>query len=72
VCGRHLSGKAATTIGFERRFNRVFRIEARERFVAEMLRDTPPRPEAADEIRATNLGARVAREEIRSRTPVRM
>jgi hydroxyacylglutathione hydrolase len=38
VCGRRLSGKAAATIGFERRFNHAFRIEEREAFVAEMLR----------------------------------
>jgi uncharacterized membrane protein YedE/YeeE len=39
---------------------------------ARLLRDIRPRPETAAESRATNLGARVAREEIRSRRPVRM
>jgi len=56
VCGRHLSGKAATTIGFERRFNRAFHIEEREAFVRQMLAEVPPRPPNADAIRAANLG----------------
>lgn len=56
VCGRGLSGKAASTIGFERRFNRAFSIREEEEFVALMLREIPPRPERAGEIRAANLG----------------
>ncbi|WP_292235552.1 MBL fold metallo-hydrolase, partial [Mesorhizobium sp.] len=34
VCGRSLSGKPTSTIGFERRFNKAFRIEDEEQFVA--------------------------------------
>lgn len=56
VCGRGLSGKASSTIGFERRFNRAFSITDEELFVALMLREIPPRPERAAEIRAANLG----------------
>ena len=56
VCGRGLSGKATSTIGFERRFNRAFSIEEEEAFVALMLEEIPPRPERASEIRAQNLG----------------
>ena len=56
VCGRGLSGKATSTIGFERRFNRAFSIEEEEAFVALMLEEIPPRPERASEIRAENLG----------------
>jgi glyoxylase-like metal-dependent hydrolase (beta-lactamase superfamily II) len=55
VCGRGLSGKPATTIGFERRFNTAFRIEELATFVRVMLADIPPKPPHADEIRATNL-----------------
>ncbi|RWF22785.1 MAG: MBL fold metallo-hydrolase, partial [Mesorhizobium sp.] len=33
VCGRSLSGKPTSTIGFERRFNKAFRIEDEEQFV---------------------------------------
>jgi glyoxylase-like metal-dependent hydrolase (beta-lactamase superfamily II) len=56
VCGRGLSGKASSTIGFERRFNRALRIQDREEFIALMLRDIPPRPPNAEAIRARNAG----------------
>jgi hydroxyacylglutathione hydrolase len=55
VCGRGLSGKPATTIGFERRFNAALRIEDLRTFVSVMLADIPPKPPHADQIRATNL-----------------
>ena len=57
VCGRRLSGKPASTIGFERRFNRAFATEERDAFVELMLADIPARPENADQIRAENLQA---------------
>ena len=57
VCGRQLSGKAASTIGFERRFNRAFRTDDRDAFVQLMLADIPPRPADAEETRAANLTA---------------
>jgi glyoxylase-like metal-dependent hydrolase (beta-lactamase superfamily II) len=57
VCGRRLSGKAASTIGFERRFNRAFATEERGAFVELMLADIPARPDGAERIRATNLAA---------------
>jgi glyoxylase-like metal-dependent hydrolase (beta-lactamase superfamily II) len=56
VCGRRLSGKTATTIGFERRFNHAFRTVEREAFVAAMLQDIPAPPPNADATRARNLG----------------
>jgi len=56
VCGRGLSGKPFSTIGFERRFNRAFRIEDETEFVALMLRDVPPPPPNATEVRALNQG----------------
>jgi hydroxyacylglutathione hydrolase len=56
VCGRGLSGKPWSTIGFERRFNRAFAIADEEEFVRFMLREIPPRPERAREIREQNLG----------------
>lgn len=56
VCGRGLSGKPSSTIGFERRFNRAFSITDEEAFIGMMLREIPPRPERAEEIRAANLG----------------
>jgi hypothetical protein len=56
VCGRGLSGKASSTIGFERRFNRAFSVTDEETFVRLMLEEIPPRPARAAEIRADNLG----------------
>ncbi len=56
VCGRGLSGKPSSTIGFERRFNRALRIDDRDAFVALMLQDIPPRPPNADRVRLANLG----------------
>jgi hypothetical protein len=57
VCGRALSGKPSSTIGFERRFNRTFRLDNRDEFVAAMLRDIPAPPPDAARIRAINLAA---------------
>jgi glyoxylase-like metal-dependent hydrolase (beta-lactamase superfamily II) len=57
VCGRRLGGKPASTIGFERRFNRAFATQDRNAFVQLMLADIPTRPENADELRAANLDA---------------
>lgn len=57
VCGRRLSGKASSTIGFERRYNRAFATLDRDTFVQMMVTDIPARPDRADEIRAANLDA---------------
>ncbi len=56
VCGRGLSGKASSTIGFEKRFNRAFCIDNEQAFVRLMVAEIPPRPPGADSIRAHNLG----------------
>jgi hydroxyacylglutathione hydrolase len=56
VCGRGLSGKPGSTIGFERRFNRAFQVDSRDAFVALMLQDIPPRPPDAARTRLVNLG----------------
>jgi hydroxyacylglutathione hydrolase len=58
VCGRSLSGKPMSTIGFERRFNKGFQIDDRDRFVQHMLQDIPTPPPDAATIRAINLGLR--------------
>jgi glyoxylase-like metal-dependent hydrolase (beta-lactamase superfamily II) len=57
ICGKSLSGKPSSTIGFERRFNRTFRIEDADEFVAAVTRDLPPPSPNAAEIRAINLAA---------------
>src|ERR1700758_2297384 len=56
VCGRSLSGKPSSTIGFERRFNRAFGIGEEEEFVRHMLENIPSPPADAGKIRAINLG----------------
>jgi len=58
VCGRSLSGKPMSTIGFERRFNKAFQIDDRDRFVQHMLQNIPTPPPDAATIRAINLGLR--------------
>lgn len=56
VCGRGLSGKPSSTIGFEKRFNKAFRIGDETEFVAKMVADIPPAPPGAAAMRATNSG----------------
>ena len=60
VCGRGLSGKPMSTIGFEKRHNEAFRIADEEAFVRAMLADVPPAPPRAAEIRAANSGMTAA------------
>ena len=60
VCGRGLSGNPVSTIGFERRYNKALGITDRNEFIAHMLRDTPPRPSDAAQVRAENLGLELA------------
>jgi hydroxyacylglutathione hydrolase len=56
VCGRKLSGKPSSTIGFERRFNKAFAIGNEADFVAAMVADIPPPPPGAAQTRALNAG----------------
>ena len=58
VCGRRLSGKPSSTIGFERRNNKAFRLDDEAAFIANMIADVPPAPPEAAEIRAANAGYR--------------
>lgn len=60
VCGRSLSGKPTSTIGFEKRFNKAFRIEDEEAFVVAMIADIPPPPPEAARNRAANAGLAAA------------
>jgi hydroxyacylglutathione hydrolase len=56
VCGRSLSGKPTSTIGFERRYNKALRIDDEAAFVRTMLVDIPPAPPQAAQVRAFNSG----------------
>jgi hydroxyacylglutathione hydrolase len=60
VCGRRLSGKPMSTIGFERLHNEAFRIGDEVEFLRFMLADIPPPPEHAAELRAANAGRKLA------------
>ena len=62
VCGRSLSGKPTSTIGFEKRHNKAFRIEDINTFLSAMLADVPPAPPQAAQIRAANSGVAAAAE----------
>lgn len=60
VCGRSLSGKPVSTIGFERRHNKAFAIADEREFVRAMVADIPPPPPQAAQIRAINSGKAAA------------
>lgn len=62
VCGRSLSGKPTSTVGFEKRHNKALRIADESEFVRAMLADIPPPPAQAAEIRAINAGRMAAAE----------
>jgi len=55
ACGKGLSGKPGSTIGFERRFNPALQARSRDEFVDFVLADLPPQPEAFAENRRRNL-----------------
>ena len=55
VCGAGLSGKASSTIGFEKRWNPALSIADREEFIEYVVREVPARPANMDRIVATNL-----------------
>lgn len=56
VCGRRLSGKPWSTIGFEKRYNEAFGIVDEAAFIRFMLAETPPAPPEAAAVRAANSG----------------
>ena len=62
VCGRSLSANPVSTLGFEKRFNRAFRIDDEAEFVGFMLKDIPPPPLQAAWLRAANSGRPLAAE----------
>jgi hydroxyacylglutathione hydrolase len=54
VCGRSLSGNPFSTIGFERRHNRMLQFEDADRFADALLDGVPPAPDRQTEIVAMN------------------
>jgi glyoxylase-like metal-dependent hydrolase (beta-lactamase superfamily II) len=55
ACGKGLSGKPHSTIGFERRYNPALQIPTKAEFVEFVLADLPPQPETFAENRRRNL-----------------
>jgi hydroxyacylglutathione hydrolase len=56
ACGKAMSGKPSSTIGFERRFNEALRPRSKAEFVDFMTADLPPQPEEFARIRLANQG----------------
>jgi glyoxylase-like metal-dependent hydrolase (beta-lactamase superfamily II) len=56
ACGKGLSGKPGSTIGFERRFNPALQHARRDEFVRFVLSDLPPQPPQFAQNRRLNLG----------------
>lgn len=56
ACGRAMSAKSGSTIGFERRFNAALQFEDRSAFVDFVMRDLPPKPPSFDTIVGKNKG----------------
>jgi hydroxyacylglutathione hydrolase len=55
ACGKGLSGKPGSTIGFERRFNPALQFGAKGAFVDFVLADLPPQPAVFADNRRRNL-----------------
>lgn len=55
ACGKGLSGKPGSTIGFERRFNPALQFTAKADFVRFVLEDLPPQPAVFPENRRRNV-----------------
>jgi glyoxylase-like metal-dependent hydrolase (beta-lactamase superfamily II) len=56
VCGRRLSGKPWSSIGFEKRHNEALRIGDEAAFIRFMISEIPPAPPEAATLRAINSG----------------
>ena len=56
ACGRSMSGKPSSTIGFERRNNKALMIDDEAEFVRLMMADIPSPPPDAARLRAINSG----------------
>jgi hydroxyacylglutathione hydrolase len=60
MCGAAMSSKASSTIGFERRFNRMLRLEELEDFVSESTATAGAKPPNVEQIVGLNRGPFVA------------
>jgi glyoxylase-like metal-dependent hydrolase (beta-lactamase superfamily II) len=56
LCGRAMSAKSGSTIGFERRFNPALQARSKEEFVQLLMAGLPPKPPSFEKIVGKNLG----------------
>jgi glyoxylase-like metal-dependent hydrolase (beta-lactamase superfamily II)/rhodanese-related sulfurtransferase len=56
LCGRAMSSKSASTIGFERRFNPALRVGSQAEFVDMLMAGLPPKPPSFETIVGKNQG----------------
>lgn len=56
MCGRAMSAKSGSTIGFERRFNPALQFRDRAAFVEALMTGIPPKPPSFDRIVGKNRG----------------
>jgi glyoxylase-like metal-dependent hydrolase (beta-lactamase superfamily II)/rhodanese-related sulfurtransferase len=56
MCGRAMSAKSGSTIGFERRFNPALQHRSKQQFVDALMAGVPPKPPSFDAIVARNRG----------------
>jgi hydroxyacylglutathione hydrolase len=56
VCGAGMSGKPASTLGFEKRFNRLLSLGSEDEFVQTITKEALPKPDRMMEILARNQG----------------
>jgi hydroxyacylglutathione hydrolase len=56
-CGKAMSPKPSSTIGFERKFNPALRCASKQEFVDFVMADLPVQPPRFQQVRAYNLGS---------------
>jgi glyoxylase-like metal-dependent hydrolase (beta-lactamase superfamily II)/rhodanese-related sulfurtransferase len=56
LCGRAMSAKSGSTIGFERRFNAMLRATSGDEFVRTLMQGIPPKPPSFEKIVGKNRG----------------
>ena len=56
ACGRMMSGKPSSTIGFERRFNRAIQADSSDEFVEKLFEGLPAKPSGYYEMIQRNRG----------------
>ena len=56
MCGRAMSAKPGSTIGFERRFNPALQVKSKAEFVERLMAGLPPKPSSFETIVGKNRG----------------